>query len=820
MLRLLILLLLACPAASQTLTGVITDGSVRLPGATVVLLQGERVVAGTSADSQGAYRLDARAPGTYRLRASFVGFGAFETDVTLTSGQTQTRDIVLDARALPGDEVVVAAGRPASQAPVTVSNVTAAELEALPQSADLPVLLATQPGVTFSSEGGGGIGYTSLRLRGFDQRRVAVSINGVPQNDPEDLGVFWLNFYDMRGSVTDVQVQRGAASAAYGQSAVAGAVNIAVDPFRPQPYAFAEVGYGAFDTRKATVEANTGLLGSDAWGGRWAGYLRLSRTQTDGYRRGAWVDADRVFGGVTRYGERSRVTLLAFGGPQRDGLAYSGIPKGANDGPFVDESGTEFDRRSNYSDAFGENERFNQPHVYLHHDLSLSGDLDLSQTLFWVRGDGHFDFDATFRSADYLRLPSGFVPDSLRQADLFTSAPGTSVFLRAAIDQNQVGWMPRLMRRLDWGSVTLGGEARLHRSLRWGRIQEAVGIPDGLVGSENDVRIYSFRGEKAVASGFASVLARPSDLVAVQYETRLTWRQYRIYDEAFFGTDLRAPFTFWDHRAGATLFPDRSARFYANVALASREPRLKTIYDGEVAGTGFVPQVEGAASGRVEPLVQPERGITAEVAGEWEGVRSRLRVGGYGYWVRGEIVPLPRLDQFGVPITDNADRTRHLGVEIEGSVRLARGLDLSGHLTLSRDRFVRFDEVDAVGIRQDRSGNSIAGFPSRSGYAALSYTRGGFSARIDAVHAGATPVDNSGRGGDAQVDAYTLVGAGVRYRLPGPMRGLELSAEVQNLLDDNVLLSGNTTAFGPQFFPAATRSAYLTARYTVGRTGR
>ena len=188
--------------------------------------------------------------------------------------------------------------------------------------------------------------------------------------------------------------------------------------------------------------------------------------------------------------------------------------------------------------------------------------------------------------------------------------------------------------------------------------------------------------------------------------------------------------------------------------------------------------------------------------------------------MRDEIVPSGGLDQFGVPRTGNADRTRHLGIEAEGSVRLARGLDFSGHLTLSRDRFVRFDEFDAAGIAQDRSGNSIAGFPSRSGYAALSYTRGGLSARIDAVHAGSAPVDNTGGGDDAQVDAYTLVGAGASYRLPGRFAGLELSAEVQNLLDDEVLLSGNTTAFGPQFFPAATRSFFLVARYTVGRTAR
>jgi iron complex outermembrane receptor protein len=812
------LVLLAAPLHAQTLTGRVTDGFAALPGATVVLQQGALRVDDDATDADGAYRLDAPAAGRYTLRVSYVGFAAFEQPVDLPLG-TRTLDVVLDARLLPADEVVVAAGRPAERAPVTTSSLTAAELEALPDAADLPILLASQPGVTFSSDGGSGLGYTSLRLRGWDQRRVAISVNGVPQNDPEDLGVFWLNFFDLRGSVTDVQVQRGAASAAYGQSAVAGAVNVVADPFRPDAYASAEVGYGAFDTQRLTLEAGTGLVGRDRWGGRYSGYLRLSRVQTDGYRTGAWVEVDRFFAGVTRYGERSRLTLLAFGGPQRDGLAYAGVAKNANADADA--------RRYNYSaDPLavfrGEEEYFQQPQVHLYHELGLADGLDLEQTLFWIRGDGYFDFDATFRSADYLRLPAGFVPDELRGADLFTSAPGAAAFLRAAIDQHQIGWMPSVRTATRWGSVAVGGEARLHRSLKWGRIQDGVGLPADLIGSANDVRVYSFRGEKAVASGFASVLGRPTPDLALQYETRLTWRQYRIYDEAFYGTDLRAPFTFWDHRAGATLFPDRDVRLYANAALASREPRLKTIYDGEEP---FVlPRVAGETGrdlGRVDPLVQPERGVTAEVGAEWEGPRHRLHAGGYGYWVRDEIVPSGGVDQFGQPRTGNAERTRHLGLEAEASVRLLPGLDATGNVTLSSDRFTRFSEFvfadDGSVVAVERDGNRIAGFPTGSAYGALSYARGPFSVRLDAIHRGPAQVDNSGRGGEWRVDAYTLVGAGAAWRPGGGLRGLELSVEVQNLLNDRILLSGVDTGFGPSFFPAATRHAFVLARYTVGR---
>ncbi len=801
------------PLAAQTLTGrIVGDDATGLPGATVVLLDpaSRAQQAGTAADAEGRYTLRTQRAGTYRARFSFVGREAHERTVTLAAGQTQTLDVMLPLLALPGDEVVVAAGRaPVGLAPVTATNVTALELARLPAVKDLPVLLSTKPSVTYYSENGNGVGYTYLRLRGFDERRVAVSINGIPQNEPEDLSVYWINFFDLQGAVRDIQIQRGAGTAAYGSAAIAGALNIVADPYTPTAYAMAEGGYGAYGTRRLAAEASTGLLG-----GGWSAFGRVSRTESDGYRDWSWAEFTRFFAGVTRYGERSRLTIQAYGGPQRDALAYYGIAKADND--------VESLRKANYAASTRDVESFHQPHLEVLHELQIGPAWTLYQTAYAIRGAGYFDFDASWRSANYLRLPAGFagLSDDERALPLYEVLDDPTAQFRAYVSMWHLGYLPRATYERGTTRLTLGGEVRRSTSLHWGRVQEAAMLPEEVVGSEADARVYQYRGQKTVVAGYGSLLFRPVPALAVQADLQTSYQQYRFFDERFFGHAFTTPFVFVNPRLGATLFPEQPVRFYASVAYGQREPRHKDLYDADEAGAGAEPQFERRPDGTLDtgaPLVRPERGTSVELGGALEMRRARLNATAYGLFFDDEIVPSGGLDQYGVPRTGNAERTRHVGLELDGAVRLARGLDLEGNLTLSQDRFVRFtefesDENGAV-ARLDRSGNPIAGFPSRTANAALRYERRGWGARLGAHHTGTIHVDNSGSD-DAEfvVDPYTLVDASVSYTLAVPRGSLRLSVDVNNVLDQKVLLYGTSPG---TFFPAATRHVYAGLRYTV-----
>ncbi len=826
-----------------TVTGRVTQDapSAPLPGANVVLRDentGQHRY-GTSTDSTGAFTLRDVAPDEYRLVVSFVGYDRRVEPLPLAPGQTVRDTIALRARALAQNEVLVTTRRAQKRVnPVTATNLTAEEIDRRLGVQDLPALLKEAPSTTSYSENGNGIGYSTLSIRGFDQRRIAVSINGVPQNDPEDFNVFWANLYGMEPSIEDVQVQRGAGSSLYGSVGIGGAISVVTDPFEPEAYAHVRLGTGSFNTRRYSATANSGLLGD-----RYVLNARISRVTSDGYRRNAWTEFDRFFGGLARYGDRSTLKIQAFGGLQKDGLAFSGIPKSAND----DEEA----RRQNSSAASSDQERFNPPQVHLNHDWQVSPTWALHQTAFWIKGEGYFDYGANYRSADYLRLPDDFaidgdvLSDPERQQPLlaFGVAP-EDVVLRGTLDQNQVGWIPTMVYENGTTETTLGVAARLHRSLRRGRIQEAnPPIPASVVGPDADHRLWQYRGEKIVTSVFGSHLFRPVDPLAVQADLQLTWRRYRFYDEKVFDRetfqshDFTVPYFFANPRLGATLYPDRPVSAYASVALANREPRRTQLYDGGEGPAGAAPQFERQENGSFDynhPLVEPEHLVDVEVGGSVE--RRRYRLSANLFWMRfwDEIVPSGAVDPFGVPRTGNADRTRHAGLELEGSVQLLPGWMLSGNAMIARTRFVDFTEYRTLGdttVALERDGNPIAASPEQLANLRTSYTWRGLTAAIDVQAVGRQYVDNAG-GRTASlhngtvafeetdvltIDPHALLGASITYEAPptSPLEGLQLQLNADNLLDAHVLQHGFQGTGGPRFYPATTRNVFVELRYTL-----
>ena len=823
-----VLILTATPlVAPAQITGTVTGEDVSpLEAASVQAFAAttgaER--AATITDTDGRFSLAGLPPGRYQVVVSHVGYAPHHTGVDLAAHGVALQ-VTLSARALENPAVVVSASRARKQlTPVTHSNVTARDLALLPSMNDLPSNLRSSTAITYYSENGNDMGYTHLRLRGFGQRRIAVAINGVPQNDPEEHSVFWINFYDLQGSIKDIQIQRGAGSAFYGSSGIGGAINVVTSPYASRPYARVDLGYGTYNTRRYTVAGNTGLIG-----GRYVAHGRFSRLLSDGYRDWSWTKFWRFFVGVTRYGERHTLTLQAYGGPQNDALAYSGIPKEANEAPFTDAWGTTIDRRYNFSGATRDVEWFHQPHAELIHEWQWSPGVRFKQTAFWVAGIGHFDFGGTFRSADYLRLPEGWrdMEAEMRTWPLYNSAPDAQVLFRAALDQYQVGWLPRVTWDHASGETALGLEARLHRSLRWGRVEEATGLPAEVIGGANDYRVYSVRGEKLVSSFIGSHLARVHDLLAVQADVQLTWRQYRIFDEAYFGNAFQVPYVFLNPRLGVTFAPESAISGYASIALANREPRMKSLYDGEEAGAGAMPQFAPMGSGGYDydaPVVKPERLLNVELGAQVTRQSWRLVANFYFMQFTDEIVPSGGLDQFGVPRTGNADRTRHVGIEVEVSARLAPGLDVYANGTRSQSRFVRFTEYTGSEYGEDRAGNPIAGFPASVANVGLRYTRGGLGARLDLLYTGLQYIDNAGSGPfsftappDNTVDPHALLNGSVRYAFgpSSPLSGLELYADGNNLLSDRVLLFGNVGFGTAQYFPSARRSVFFGARYTL-----
>jgi len=792
-----------------------------------------RVITGTT-DADGRFRFSDAPAGPATVRLLHPDFATVSAAVVLTDEGMTHVQIVLEPDQLPVAEVVYVEDRANTDAATaTFSNLSRQDLEERGAIKDLPILMSELPSTTFYSENGNGVGYNYLTMRGIDQRRISVMIDGVPQNDPEDHNVYWINFFDLAGSLEDIQVQRGPGAGFYGPPAMGGSLNLVTRQLGTEAYQRLEVGVGSFGTQKYSAEINTGLLANNL-----VFYGRFSHLRSEGYRDWSWSRFWRGFLGLAWYGERSYVKLQAYGGPQNDALAYYGIPKDYNEDDGL--RTTNWGAPDEVSGRTGDLEHFNQIHVDLIHDWVPSDRLAFHTTAFFISGVGYFDFDGSWGTPGYYQLCQdtgeevlGDFPEyCVANSETGEVAPIPSdTLMRAYVNNKQIGILPRVtFTHASWGELNAGIEARAHRSLHWGRIQNGSGYPTDVVG-DADKHHYQYRGAKDIFSPYDNERASFGRL-HLEGNFQAVLQRYRLYDEQVLlggagGNTFTQRYFFPNVRLGASLTATERVTFFGTAGVTSRGPRLKELYDAESAAWGATPNLTG---------VTPEQAQNLEVGVRLEGARARLTTVAYLTDFKDELVPSGGLDAYGQPYYGNAERTRHMGLELEGGVRLLEGLDLTGNTTLSRNRFVSFTEyiglVDdvsgdwqAVGVSRD--GNPIAGAPDLTANLRLSYRRAGFLTALDARYVGIQYVDNSGdstpifsngtlvevsAAGALTVDPYTLLGAQVAYRMPtsSPLKGLTLSAEVSNLLNARVLLAGYEA---DNYFPASNRAFFVRMVY-------
>lgn len=777
-----------------TMQGRVEDRETRQPLPAVnIMVVGSAI--GTTSDAHGDFVLSGLPAGKLSVRASLVGYLSQTRYLEVSTGDTSRADFSLVSSVLIGQPVTVTATRGRErETPATFSTLDHETLRDRYTVQDVPVLLAELPSTTSYSESGTGIGYTYLNIRGFDARRIAVMVNGIPQNDPEDHNVYWLDFPDMAASVDDIQVQRGAGSAFYGSPAIGGSVNLTTSRFARERSISVSAGLGSYNTRKYSASVFSGLIDD-----RYAVHGRLSKILSSGYRDHAWVDFNSYFLGVIRYDSTMTTQLNLYGGPISDGLAYYGISKDAV---------TDRDRRrENPIKRPEEIENFSQPHVELMHEWRLSPGVTLSNTLFLVLGDGFFDYDGSWAPLSYFRVTpaNGFAvagdPDTLY-------LPGA--LIRAEVTNRQWGWLPRVAFHNDRGEVIVGGELRVHRSFHWGRLQWADQIPAGV---PEDYHYYEYRGGKDIASLYVHLLQdlRPDTklMASLQY----AFNRYRLYDEKFQGTDFSVPYHFLNPRLGLNHNLTDRWNIYTSLGYTSREPRLKNLYDAAEASTpvswgAVVPQFGTDASGNLDftrPLVKPESLLDVELGGGY--VDGDTRIAANLYWMEftDEIVKSGQIDRFGQPITGNAERTRHIGVELSGRIPLTPTLELNATASMSRNRFVHHLDY-STGSPANLAQNPIAGFPDFLANVRLTGRFANFTGSISARYVGKQYTDNF-RNEQLTVDPYVVSDLSASYRVDGVVDDVSIEAKLQvnNVFDALYAAYGE----GAQFFVGAERNLFF-----------
>ena len=290
-----------------------------LPNANIVIINKNM---GTSTDKNGDFTITGNFAKSDVLRISYLGYNSKEINISeFKPGVSKT--ICLESTLITSQTVLVqgSIGKKGIT-PLTFSKIDRKSITDTYTDQDIPELLSYTPSATFFSENGNGIGYNYLSIRGFDQRRISVSINGIPQNDPEDHNVYWIDFPDLLGSTELIQVQRGAGSGIAGFAAIGGSINIITSSFSDKPSVDLSASLGSYNTRKYSASVSTGLIDN-----KYSIYAKFSDVLSSGYRNNSWTDLKSYHLSAVRYDENLTTQINLYGGPIRDGLAYTGLPK-------------------------------------------------------------------------------------------------------------------------------------------------------------------------------------------------------------------------------------------------------------------------------------------------------------------------------------------------------------------------------------------------------------------------------------------------------------------------------------------------------------
>jgi len=314
-----VLLLTAIPFQlySQTIEGRVADASSGEPLEGATILETE-TVNGTSTESDGSFRLEL----TTDINEITISFVGYETQYITITNPDKFINIALEERVIMTGEVFVNALRVDESTPISHSNINREEIETKNLGQDIPMLVDTSPSVVSTSDAGAGIGYTGIRIRGVDPGRINVTINGIPLNDAESHGVFWVNMPDLASSTQNIQIQRGVGTSTQGAGAFGATMNLQTALMRSEAYGSITTGLGSYGTQKANVQLGSGLMDNG-----WQFEGRLSKIESDGYIDRARSDLKSFYLSGSRHGEKSLLKVDVFSGQEETYQAWTGVPE-------------------------------------------------------------------------------------------------------------------------------------------------------------------------------------------------------------------------------------------------------------------------------------------------------------------------------------------------------------------------------------------------------------------------------------------------------------------------------------------------------------
>ena len=643
--------------AQNNFVGRVTDsGGEPIVGANILIEESNLI---TYTDEKGKFYLNSNST-NIDIQVSHVGYLTKEIEF---SNPNQEINIVLDDGIILKDEIKVISTRAKYNSPFAFTNISKSFIEKNNSGKDIPFLINSTPSTYSTSDAGNGIGYTGVRIRGSDATRINVTINGIPYNDSESHGVFWVNVSDLASSANSIQVQRGVGSSTNGGGAFGGTVSIktgkASEDFKLKYSSSA----GSYKSFKNTLELNSGLIKNKI-----NMNLRLSKINSDGYVDRATSDLKSYYASASYYSDKTSIDLINFSGKERTYQSWWGTPEGrinndteemnnviANNG-YSDEQADNLlnsGRTFNYYTYDNQTDNYQQDHYQMHFNHDISNTANLHLALHYTYGRGYYE---EFREDDNLSNYYDFLEN--KSLDLVR---------RRWLSNHFYGLTYSFSKKFDKSEINIGGALNEYDADHFGEI-----IQPQLMVSEPYYFSKSFKKDGNIFIKYNLNITESAEL--------FTDMQLRGYSHKMKGNDNDKSIidvdknnVFFNPKVGLTKSLNDKVILYGSVAVANREPIRSDYIDSKIE-----PKHESLVN------IELGKGFNYNIG----SFNTNLYLMEYN----NQLITTGEVNDVGAYIRENVKKSRRFGVEFT-NVLNSKDFYVNSSLSLSRNLVYNFNET-------------------------------------------------------------------------------------------------------------------------------
>lgn len=646
--------------AQHKIVGVVTGPNEKpIPYAAIGI---KNTFISSMANNEGKFEIKNLKPGKYILITHCIGYKPRVDSIDI-SGDLSIQ-IILKKEDVNLDEIPVSSTRATKQTGMAYTELNKEDIEKQNLGQDIPMVLNTAPSVVTNSDAGNGIGYTGLRIRGTDGTRINVTINGIPVNDAESQGTYFVDMPDLLSSVNSIQIQRGVGASSNGAGAFGASINMQTNTLNEKPYAQLINSGGSYRAYRNTIAAGTGLIGN-----HWAFDARLSRIGSNGYIDRAKTNLNSYYLSGGYYGNKTVVKAIMFSGNEKTYQAWYYVPEDSikRGNRTYNPAGEYYDSNGNVHYYDNETDNYKQDNYQLHLIQTVNDKLNFTLAGHYTDGKGYYE---EYRSNDALANYgiANVVVDSL------TTITNSDIVRRRWLDNDFIGAVGNInYTPVSKIKFTLGGGTNQYFGRHMGEVIWARYASNSETGKryyydrafKNDNNVYLKTNINFMKNAYA--------FVDLQY--RNVFYSFLGFDSSLANVQQSVKYDFFNPKVGLNYNINEKARIYASYSIANKEPNRDDFVQ---------------SSSKSRPKAEKLNDL--ELGGSYANKDVYFEATFYNMDYTNQLVLNGAVNDVGAYNRVNVTKSYRRGIELQAAFNITKYFTLSGNVTLSKNKIKDYVE--------------------------------------------------------------------------------------------------------------------------------